>query len=78
MDKIEFHSRVDHEGVLALRLPLGEQEADRDVVVTIRSLPATSEGNGRKLEWKQFIAQTYGSCAGLGLEEPADLPLPPA
>jgi hypothetical protein len=27
--------------------------------------------------WQDFIKTTYGSCAGLGLEEPDDLPLPP-
>lgn len=27
-------------------------------------------------DWHEFVSRTYGSCAGLGLEEPEDLPLP--
>ena len=26
-------------------------------------------------DWHEFVQRTYGSCAGLGLEEPDDLPL---
>ena len=69
MESIQLHSKVGRDGVLELRVPLGRNEADREVVVTIQSLP----GNGDlkrpdRPDWHTFINQTYGSCAGLGLE----------
>jgi hypothetical protein len=39
-------------------------------LVTIQPLqkePATADD---KTEWHQFVEETYGSCAGLGLERP--------
>ena len=56
---------------------MGEESAHRELVVTIagvddepmRVRPVTVN------DWHTFVAQTYGSCEGLGLEEPDDLPL---
>lgn len=72
MGIIRLNSRVGNDGVLSLNVPLGAADANTDVVVTIQS----AVGKPRELsDWHEFVAQTYGSCADLGLDEPADLPL---
>lgn len=71
---IRIKSRVGHDGVLNLRVPIGADGANTEVTVTI----SPSNGNGAKApetDWHEFVRQTYGSCAGLGLDEPPDLPL---
>jgi hypothetical protein len=69
---IQVQSKVGHDGVL--RIPLTPADADADVRVTIE--PITSgKSQMSPQEWRAFLNQTYGSCAGLGLEEPEDLPL---
>jgi NADH:ubiquinone oxidoreductase subunit len=62
---IEFKSRVGQDGVLDLHVPLGEDEAGTDVLVTIRPLTAASVVPP---DWHGFVEETYGSCDGLGLE----------
>jgi hypothetical protein len=66
MDAIQLQSRVGADGVLKLSLPLGPDDANRDVIVTIRSLPVS--GTQPAQPWDVFLDETYGSCAGLGLE----------
>ena len=63
---IRIQSRADKDGVLNLRVPLGASEADAEVVVTIER-PDGSRASYMQ-DWHAFIAETYGSCAGLGLE----------
>jgi hypothetical protein len=71
MKPIQIHSQVGSDGVLTLRVPMGTEEAAKPVVVTItpanEDANATARGNA---EWHQFVEETYGSCAGLGLERP--------
>lgn len=67
---IQFQSRVDKDGVLDIHMPLG-LAADAEVVVTIR--PVATGASPRitdHSEWRRFVEETYGSCAGLGLERP--------
>jgi hypothetical protein len=68
---IQFHGRVGDDGILDLHLNLGHDEAKKDVVVTVQPMSAdeTSQIVSR-MEWSEFLARTYGSCAGLGLERP--------
>ena len=73
MGTIRLNSKVGQDGVLNLRVPLGAADANVDVVITIE--PVKQNGNGASKDWHDFVSQTYGSCAGLGLEEPVDLPL---
>ncbi|MGW8258345.1 MAG: hypothetical protein ACWGMZ_12735 [Thermoguttaceae bacterium] len=78
MKNIQFQTEVGADGVLNLRVPLGADEAKTPVVVTIEPLSAKSINNpSEQIEWHEFVKQTYGSCADLGLEEPEDMPLPP-
>jgi hypothetical protein len=67
MDGIKIQSRVGPDGVLKLSLPLGPGEANADVVVTIQRLPTVDSQQVDK-PWQQFLDETFGSCAGLGLE----------
>ncbi len=76
MKPIQIESEVGGDGVLDLRVPLGESEANARVLVTIE--PAVSPNHSRtdsEQDWHEFVQRTYGSCVGLGLEEPDDLPL---
>jgi hypothetical protein len=66
METIQVQSRVGPDGVLKLSLPLGPADANRDVVVTIQSLSAAPAQV--VMPWDTFLDETYGSCAGLGLE----------
>jgi hypothetical protein len=78
MKSIQLQTEVGPDGVLNLRVPLGPNEAKTPVVVTIQSLSTdSSDIPPEQIEWHEFVKQTYGSCAGLGLEEPGDMPLPP-
>ena len=69
MKTVQLQSEVGKDGVLALRVPLGSDEAGHRVKVTIEPISNGSSKDGRE-EWHQFIEETYGSCAGLGLERP--------
>jgi hypothetical protein len=71
MKAIQLESQVGEDGVLSLQVPLGPAEARSRVLVTIS--PSAEQDQS---DWQEFISRTYGSCAGLGLEEPEDLPLP--
>jgi hypothetical protein len=76
MRTVHIESQVGNDGVLSLLVPLGPTEANAKVLVTIEPSPAAGANNsGRQSDWHEFVERTYGSCAGLGLEEPADLPL---
>ncbi len=68
-DAIQFHSRVGDDGILNLQVNLGQQEAKKDVVVTVEPLGAGElPKQPADLGWPEFVERTYGSCAGQGLE----------
>ena len=68
-DAIQFHSRVGDDGMLNIQVNLGQQEAQRDVVVTVESLTVDDERSRvTALSWSEFVKTTYGSCAGLELK----------
>ncbi len=59
MDRLVVQSRVGSDGVLHIDIPVGKDEADREVQVTIDPVqpgpPMTQE------EWRQFVMETAGS-----------------
>lgn len=64
MDTIQLHSHIGPDGVLTV----DRSEADKDVLVTIQSLPGEGDEPVKDTsDWHQFVEETYGSCAGLGL-----------
>ena len=65
---VQIESRVGADGVLTLRVPLGPEEADALVRVTVEPVDAPQPGAIRGAEWQRFVQDTYGSCDGLGLE----------
>jgi hypothetical protein len=76
MNAVQLESEVGADGVLELRVPLGAHDARKRVIVTIEPLPpSASPSVPGSSDWHEFVERTYGSCAGMGLEEPADLPL---
>jgi hypothetical protein len=76
MKSIQLQSEVGADGVLELRVPVGTDDARTPVIVTIQPLPRPyGPSVDKPSDWHEFVARTYGSCAGLGLEEPPDLPL---
>ncbi len=73
MNTMHFESQVGNDGVLTLQVPLGPTQANTKVRVTIEpSPPAGKSDGGPQSDWHEFVERTYGCCAGLGLEEPAD------
>jgi hypothetical protein len=61
-----LHARVGADGVLKIRVPMGEADANREVQVTIDPVgppPMTQE------QWQRFVQETAGSWQG-ELERP--------
>ncbi len=72
MTRIELKSRVGPDGVLSLRVPIGPDDADRAVIVTVEpadgsEVDPTFEGR----EWSRFIDETAGSIQDPTFERPA-------
>ena len=66
MNRMVVQSRVGADGVLHLNVPIGQEEADKEVQVTIDPVqrpPMTQE------EWRQFVLSTAGAWQG-ELERP--------
>jgi hypothetical protein len=57
MKRMVLHSRVGSDGVLHITVPLGKEDADREVQVTIDPVPPTMTQE----EWRQFVLSTAGS-----------------
>ncbi len=78
MKTIQFESEIGSDGVLSLRVPVGPVDANARVLVTIQPVASFTRDQEEepRQDWHDFVRQTYGSCVGLGLEEPPDLPLP--
>ncbi len=74
MKRICLESEIGADGVLELRIPVGTSEARRKVLVTIEPMENPDIEAFRTMDWHEFVERTAGSCEGLGLEEPEDLP----
>ena len=76
MKSVQLESEVGADSILELRVPLGIGDARTRVIVTIAPLSTpTPPSVSPAPNWHDFVERTYGSCVGLGLEEPPDLPL---
>jgi hypothetical protein len=64
---IQIDSIVGADGVLTLRVPLGPDQANARVKVTVEPV-GNGDSDPSRTEWHRFVEETYGSCAGLGLE----------
>ncbi len=65
MNRMVLHSRVGSDGVLHITVPIGQEEADREVQVTIDPLPPKMTQE----EWRAFVLSTAGAWQG-DLERP--------
>ena len=58
MTRLEIKYRVGPDGVLSLRIPIGSQEANQEVLVTVEAAERPAS-NAEK--WRQVVRQTAGS-----------------
>jgi hypothetical protein len=59
MNRIVLKSKVGADGVLRLTLPIGAEEANQEVQVTVE--PAAARRPMTREEWENFILSTAGS-----------------
>ncbi len=64
-DTIQFHSRVGNDGQLSISVPPDAMDAGTEVIITVHRVASSVPS---REEWHRFVEETYGSCAGLGLE----------
>jgi len=60
MDRMIVHSRVGSDGVLHITVPIGKDDADREVQVTIDPVPVGPPPM-TQAEWRDFVLTTAGS-----------------
>jgi hypothetical protein len=60
MNRIVFHSRIGADGVLRITVPIGKEDADREVRVTIDPAPVGPPPMTAQ-EWRDFVLATAGS-----------------
>lgn len=58
MTRLEMKSRVGADGVLTLRIPIGSQDANQEVLITVE---AAAQRPLDREEWRRFLCQTAGS-----------------
>ncbi len=68
MNRMVVKSRVGSDGVLHLALPVGVEEADKEVQVTVE--PITPKKEMTQEEWRAFILSTAGSVTDPTFERP--------
>lgn len=69
MTRIEIRSRVGPDGVLDVKVPVGPEEANREVMITVQPL-GTRAQEGQDDDWQKFIDETAGRWAGEPLVRP--------
>ena len=60
MNRIVVKSRVGSDGILHLTLPVGVEEADKEVQITIEAVRQTMTQE----EWQAFVLSTAGTWQG--------------
>ena len=61
MTRMEFKSKVGPDGVLTLRVTVGKDDANKEVVVTVQSAEALAAPPLTRDEWIKRIGETAGS-----------------
>jgi hypothetical protein len=67
MDPVTVRSRVDADGTLRVIVPIGAQDANREVQVTVE--PVTPEKAASQAEWEAWVDSMAGCWQG-GFERP--------
>jgi hypothetical protein len=60
MHRVVVQSRVGSDGILHIDIPIGKEDADREVQVTVDPVP-TGPSPMTQQEWQQFVMETAGS-----------------
>lgn len=68
MNRMVVHSRVGADGVLHLKVPIGKDNADREVEVTIQAAEPKGTASTQE-DWRKFVLETAGAWQG-DLERP--------
>lgn len=69
MAHMEIRSKVGADGVLALSIPLGVEQANRQVKVTVEPIEEKAEEDRRR-RWLEFIDEIAGAWQGEPLTRP--------
>jgi hypothetical protein len=69
MNRMVVQSRVGADGVLHLTVPIGKDDADREVEVIIQAAEPKHGNSSEQEDWRQFVAETAGAWQG-DLERP--------
>ena len=73
MNRMVVKSKVGSDGVLHLALPVGVEEADKEVQVTVESI--TPKKAMTQEEWEAWVDAMAGSIPDPTFERPPQLPL---
>jgi hypothetical protein len=61
MNRIILQSRVGSDGVLRITVPIGKEDGDREVQVTIDPVQVGPSTSMTQEEWRDFVQTTAGS-----------------
>jgi hypothetical protein len=61
MNRIVVQSRVGSDGVLRITVPIGKEDADREVQLTIDPVRVDPPPSMTQQEWRDFVLKTAGS-----------------
>ena len=73
MNRMVVKSKVGSDGVLHLTLPVGVEEADKEVQITVE--PITPKKVMSQEEWEAWVDSMAGSITDPTFERPPQLPL---
>jgi hypothetical protein len=60
MTRLTMRSRIGSDGVLHVTVPVGAEDANREVQITVEPVPSLTMTTE---EWRQFVLATAGSVA---------------
>ena len=65
MTHLELRARIGPDGILALNVPIGISDANREVKVTVEPVNVAREANSLTQEqWARFVDETAGAWLG--------------
>jgi hypothetical protein len=70
MTHVEFKSRVGEDGVLAISVPLGPDEANREVRVIVEPASTLPFPASSRAEWREFVKCMAGCISDPTFQRP--------
>jgi hypothetical protein len=68
--QLELKSRIGPDGVLTFSVPVGSEDANREVTVTVKPVDEPGRIALDQVEWRRFIEETAGCWQGEPLVRP--------